>query len=300
MDRRKIFFSYSYYIAFRNRISSEHDGTWTVIPSSLYEWYADPFLFEWEGKRYLFAERMNKWRLVGSIAVCEIKKDGGVTKFRDVITEPFHLSFPNIFEHNGLIYMIPESGWNKDIRLYRAVDFPYKWEFVKSLVKGANYVDTSFMTGTDGNTAVLNTYNWDTRSSCFFILDFNTMELSPLPDNPLMMNERNGGNAFERDGVRYRVLQDCSGHYGSKVMIRRIENDEYEVGKAADSPSFEILAENLQLNKKWKPKWCHTYNQSEHLEVIDFMTERFVWFGPFLCVRNKIFYERHKDLLGEA
>ena len=79
-----------------------------------------------------------------------------------------------------------------------------------------------------------------------------------------------------------------------------IDNDDYEAGKAADSPSSEILSENLLLNRKWKPVWCHTYNQSEHLEVVDFMVERFVWFGPVLCIRNKVFYERHKDLLGEG
>ncbi len=300
MERREIFLNYYYHIAFRDKVGSENGGKWTVIPSSLYEWYADPFLFEWKGKRYLFAERMNRWRLVGSIAVCEIREDGSVSKFKEIIVEPFHLSFPNVFEHAGQIYMIPESGWNRDIRLYRSTSFPFEWEFVKSLIEGENYVDTSFLSDTKGEAAVLNSFNWDTRSSCYFKLDFNSMELYRLPDNPSMMNERNGGNSFECDGVKYRVLQDCSTHYGSKVMIRRIDNDDYEAGKAADSPSSEILSENLLLNRKWKPVWCHTYNQSEHLEVVDFMAERFVWFGPVLCIRNKVFYERHKDLLGEG
>ena len=300
MESREIFLNYYYHIAFRNKVDSENGGKWAVIPSSLYEWYADPFLYEWKGRRYLFAERMNRWRLVGSIAVCEIREDGSVTEFQEILREPFHLSYPNVFEHAGQIYMIPESGWNKDIRLYRATNFPFEWVFVKPLIEGENYVDTSFLSDTKGDTAILNSFNWNTRTSCYFKLDFNTMELSRLPDNPSMLNERNGGNAFERDGVKYRVLQDCSTHYGSKVMIRRIDNDDYETGNAADSESYEILSENLLLNRKWKPVWCHTYNQSTHLEVIDFMVERFVWFGPVLCIRNKFFYERHKDLLGEG
>lgn len=300
MERREVFYSHYYHIAFRDRGSSENGGMWTVIPSSLGEWYADPFLFEWEGRRYLFAERMNRWRLIGSIAVCEIREDGSVTKFKEILKEPFHLSYPNVFERAGQIYMIPESGWNKDIRLYRATNFPFEWEFVQSLVEGENYVDTSFLTDTKGETAILNSFNWDTRQSRFFKLDFKTMGLFRLPDNPSMMNERNGGNAFEMDGVRFRVLQDCSSEYGSKVMIRRIDSEDYEAGNAADSPFFEISPNNLSLDRCLKPKRCHTYNQSEHLEVIDFLAERFVWFGPVLCVRNKFYYERHKDLLGEA
>ena len=298
MERREIFMSFYYHIAFRNRGSRENVGKWTVIPSSLDKWYADPFLFEWEGRRYLFAEYMNRWRLIGSIAVCEIRQDGSLTKFQEILKEPFHLSFPNVFEHAGQIYMIPESGWNKDIRLYRATNFPFEWEFVQSLVEGENYVDTSFLTDTKGETAILNSFNWDTRQSRFFKLDFKTMGLFRLPDNPSMMNERNGGNAFEMDGVRFRVLQNCSSEYGSKVMIRRIDSEDYEAGNAADSPFFEISPNNLSLDRCLKPKRCHTYNQSEHLEVIDFLAERFVWFGPVLCVRNKFYYERHKDLLG--
>ena len=298
MDRREIFLNYYYHIAFRDK-SRGDNGRWTVVHSSLSNWYADPFLFEWNGHRYLFAERMNRWRLIGSIAVCEIREDGTVSKFTEVLKEPFHLSYPNVFEHDGHFYMIPESGWNKDIRLYRATNFPFEWEFVKPLVQGSNYVDTSFLSRTDSDTAILNSFDWDTRLSCYFKLDFKTMELSGLPHNKAMMNERNGGNAFEQDGVRYRVLQDCSGHYGSKVIVRRIDNENYEAGLASDSPVFEIMADDLKIDKNWKLTWCHTYNQSEHLEVVDFMHERFVWFGPLLCVRNKIFYERHKDLLGE-
>jgi len=299
MELREIYYGYYYYIAFRNRSNFGLNEKWTVIKPSLSEWFADPFLFEWNGRCYLFAERMNLWRKVGSIAVCEILKNGNVTDFKEVIVEPFHLSFPNVFEHNGQIYMIPESGWNKDIRLYRAVNFPTKWEYVKSLCSGENYVDTSFLSALEDGTAILHSFNWDTRSSCYFKLDMNAIELYPLPDNPSMMNERSGGNAYVQNGITYRVLQDCSDHYGSKIIIRRINDFGFDTGTASDIPFSEILPDSLVLDKKLKPTWCHTFNQSEHMEVVDFMSERFVWFGPILTVRNKIFYERHKDLLGE-
>ena len=43
MERREIFLNYYYHIAFRDKFGSENGGKWTVIPSSLFEWYADRF-----------------------------------------------------------------------------------------------------------------------------------------------------------------------------------------------------------------------------------------------------------------
>ena len=37
-----------------------------------------------------------------------------------VLAEPFHLSYPYVFEWQGSHYMIPESGAAKSVRLYRA------------------------------------------------------------------------------------------------------------------------------------------------------------------------------------
>ena len=94
---------------------------------------------------------------------------------------------------------------------------------------------------------------------------------------------------FEERAARLRVLQDCSQTYGAKIIINRIECDDFEAGKASDTFDFEILPQNLRLNSKgMKPKCCHTYNQIVSLEVVDFLAERFVWFQPFLILRRKI------------
>ena len=45
-----------------------------------------------------------------------------------VLEEPWHLSYPFLIEWGGDIWMIPESSTNRDIAIYRAVDFPLKWE----------------------------------------------------------------------------------------------------------------------------------------------------------------------------
>ena len=101
MNLKQYFYSSFYYIAYRHRndggINSEK--MWHALPSRSTEWFADPFLFEWEGRTFLFVERMNRWRLLGSIAVCEIYDDNSVSHFKEILVEPFHLSYPNVFEY---------------------------------------------------------------------------------------------------------------------------------------------------------------------------------------------------------
>jgi len=47
-----------------------------------------------------------------------------------VLDEPYHLSYPYVFEWQGDYYMVPESYQVNSILLYRAVNFPTDWEFV--------------------------------------------------------------------------------------------------------------------------------------------------------------------------
>lgn len=303
MVLRQFFYGGAYFVAFRLSTDISLDGIksreWKVIPSRPTEWFADPFPFEWNGRIFLFVERMHWWSRLGSIAVAEVDKNGNVSKFKDIVSEPFHLSFPNVFSHRGMVYMIPESGMNGDIRLYRATDFPLKWTFVKALATGANYVDTSFVQSIENDQAILNTQNWIAKESVYFKFDLNKLELSRLPDNPQMMNERNGGNAFNEDGISYRVLQDCSKQYGAKILIRRIDNVDFESGHASDSQYLEIINRDLKFvnRKPVKLYSCHTYNRSEHIEVVDVSTERFIWFGPIASIRNKYLWETQKHLL---
>ena len=86
-------------------------------------YFADPFLFRFRGKDYCFVEHFNFLSNKGHISALEIN-DLEETKFLGAaINEDFHLSYPNIFQHNDEIYMCPESSAAKDIRLYRCLIF---------------------------------------------------------------------------------------------------------------------------------------------------------------------------------
>jgi hypothetical protein len=112
----------------------------TDVPA---KFVADPFLIKTDKDWNLFFEVYNNDTQQGDLAVAT-SKNTWTWKYQNVIIdEPFHLSFPYVFESDGDYYLIPESFEDNSIRLYKADDFPTKWSYVKTLVEGRDYVDNA-------------------------------------------------------------------------------------------------------------------------------------------------------------
>ena len=65
---------------------------------------ADPFLFVKGDTLYLFYEHLTKWFGTGRICMRSTKDLEIWTEEVDVLVEPFHLSFPFVFEENGKVH----------------------------------------------------------------------------------------------------------------------------------------------------------------------------------------------------
>jgi len=111
---------------------------------------ADPFLIKHSGIYYLFFEILLNNPEKGVIGVAE-SNNGLDWHYKNVVLEePFHLSYPYVFEHEGNIYMVPESAQVNAVFLYKANldEFPHKWVKVKKLISG--YVEDSSIVMHDG------------------------------------------------------------------------------------------------------------------------------------------------------
>ena len=84
---------------------------------------ADPFLFVHRGILYVFYEAKTD-HSHGEIWVQSLSKNGTWTLHCKVLGESFHLSYPQVFESDGRVYMIPEAAQSGKVLLYSAVDFP--------------------------------------------------------------------------------------------------------------------------------------------------------------------------------
>ena len=111
------------------------------IPNPKGRFLADPFVFRYDDSDFIFVEDFFYSDNKGRISAIKLK-DEKYEFLGVVLEENFHLSFPFIFSHKNEIYMIPESGKNKDIRLYKCQKFPYKWVLDSIMMSNVSAADT--------------------------------------------------------------------------------------------------------------------------------------------------------------
>ena len=70
----------------------------------------------------MFFEVFNAETAKGEIALATSNDLHSSTHEGSVLVEPFHLSYPFVFEWNGVLYTIPETWEAECVRLYRALD----------------------------------------------------------------------------------------------------------------------------------------------------------------------------------
>ncbi|MEI7460081.1 MAG: hypothetical protein WCK15_11785 [Pirellula sp.] len=105
---------------------------------------ADPFAIRRPDGWYLFFELFLEGQ---SNAVIGASRSTNLVDWETlgiVHSQPHHLSYPFVFEHDGQIYMMPESKSVRRVDIFRAVDFPHKWEFEKTILHG-RYMDCSMV-----------------------------------------------------------------------------------------------------------------------------------------------------------
>lgn len=95
---------------------------------------ADPFMVQAKGRWYMFFEVLPKNSTIGKIGFAT-SDDGFTWSYRQtVLSEPFHLSYPHVFEYNGEFYMTPETLDAEAVRLYVAESFPDRWRLIADLI----------------------------------------------------------------------------------------------------------------------------------------------------------------------
>lgn len=239
------------------------------------EFIADPFLIRCDGTNWLFFEGMyanrgHRGRDKGVIGCLKQVADGweyvGVA-----VEESWHLSYPQVFELDGCVFMIPESGQSGAVSLYECEHFPLKWRKRTDLVRAnCNLVDASLLREGD---------------FCYLVVAPAATSLPPqlwmarTIDGPWTIHpqsdhvssslrlRRNGGAFIREQGRIYRIAQDCEGGYGRqlfRVPVLQLTPERYEEGHP------ELLSESIRWQQ---PLLHHTYNRlkwgDSKLEVVD-------------------------------
>lgn len=257
---------------------SNKKSKFNIIKNPWRYWCADPFLFEYNGKTFIFCEAFDIFRDKGVIAYRYIKENGKFSKLHPCLDLPYHLSYPFIFKHDNEIYMIPETGSINEIQLYKATKFPDKWEKQKVLLKNTSACDTNLLVY-NGETYMF-TLIFDKSQSPYiynelFVFLIKDDKFIKLPFNPAINNSemaRNGGNFISYNNDLYRVAQNCSNMYGENLNFLKITN--LSPASYEEVLIKKIKLNDILLNNNKIYDGIHTYNNDNQYEIIDLQIER--------------------------
>jgi hypothetical protein len=221
------------------------------------EFLADPFMTKTQDTWHMFFEVMNERTQKGEIG-CAASRDGLQWDYqRIVLSEPFHLSYPYVFQAGREYFMIPESYEANSMRLYRADPFPLKWCYAGTLLQGP-WVDSSIFFFEGRWWVFSNPVAPENQVLELFYADVITGPWQRHPMSPLITGNkriaRGGGRVIVLNGRPVRFAQDCFPFYGTGVRafeISRLTTSDYAEREMESSP---ILSAGEEL---WRRQGMH-------------------------------------------
>jgi hypothetical protein len=241
---------------------------WKSISSPANRFYADPFAVTWQGRTFAFFEELDHRVGKGIISAIEFDDAGPKGPATPVLEEPWHLSYPFLIQHADALWMIPESTGNRDVALYKCIEFPHRWERHATLLSGLELADATitrhgafyylFGATRDGAGGYSDTL------SLFYAADLFGPWM-PHASNPVMIDRtsaRPAGNLVTINGQIWRPVQDCTDGYGCALGLA-------EVVELSPTSFKQVVRHTLRPGLLWPGRKLHTLNRCGRLELID-------------------------------
>jgi len=206
---------------------------------------ADPFGLWRDQHLHVFVEQFDYRDQHGYIDVLTFDAKLQLLARVTCLREPWHLSYPYVFEAEGETWMLPEAHRSGRLTLYRAREFPLRWEPAVVIAEVGAAVDA---------TPVFYNGLWwllycpssskATKVSALH-LAFAEHLCGPWhlhPGNPVRVDRssaRPGGTPLVRGNTLIAPMQDCTRTYGGGIRplyISRLHPDAFE------AESGEILS----------------------------------------------------------
>ena len=267
-----------WFLAFRHGnpaepISADLAGFTRIMSPPGHTW-ADPFAIERGGRHFVFFEDMPLASGKGHISMIEIGADGRWSTPLRVLERDHHLSYPFLFEHEGVLYMVPETAEAGTVELYRCTEFPLGWRRERVLLEGVRLVDATlervagrwwlFANGAPGSSRVFDDELYIYHAERL-LGEWQAHERNPVKSDARCT--RPAGRLYWRGGALHRPAQICVPRYGAGVSFNRVlrltphQYAERQVARVMPSPESGLLG-------------MHTVNRAGALTVVDAFTRR--------------------------
>lgn len=203
---------------------------------------ADPFMVRVGKVWYMFFEVLNRDNNRGEIGLATSPDCAAWQYEKIVLREPYHLSYPCVFQSEGEFFMVPETLAPGAIRLYRADPFPERWTFVSELIRG-KFADSTVLHFQEKWWIFTCPNHQQHYMLSLYIADKLTGPWREHPKSPLIVGDRRrarpGGRVIVNGGQIIRYAQDCFPTYGSRVRafeILELSPTSYREKEADGSP----------------------------------------------------------------
>lgn len=252
-----------------------------VLYPPLDTFWADPFLWQKDGRNYIFFEDFPFASQSGRICVLEVDASGKqISEPVPVLEEPCHLSYPFLFEHAGRLYMMPEKSAANCLDLYRCDEFPLRWSKLHTMMSGMRIADATLLEH-EGRwwlfaSAKLGRVRLKESLFAFYADSPLSQNWTPHPANPLVRDLRCGrpGGRIIRtaSGQLLRPAQDCLHHYGHGLRVQAINRL---------TPTEYVEETVWQLNAtQASPDWRAMHHLDRHKGMLVMDAQRLIDASP--------------------
>ncbi|WP_306030530.1 hypothetical protein [Stappia sp. MMSF_3263] len=230
---------------FRTYVMRAGDSLPIKVATPPLSYYADPFLWERDGRTWLFVEEFEYLEQRGRLVAMELGDDLTPGPAIPVLPIREHVSFPFLFEAEGRLYMLPETCAMGALDLYECERFPDRWRRVRRIFEGRDAVDSLLFRHEDWwwlvtceKPAGADGPRWLTACRARDLLSGRFQPL-PVNDEKIFADARNGlgrgaGSVFADGEGLLRMMQKNTDYYGQGAEVRRMSG--LEAGDYRETP----------------------------------------------------------------
>jgi hypothetical protein len=206
---------------------------------------ADPFFVKENDTFYLFFEHQ-KNKSNGDVGLLT-STDGKKYYYRGtVLSQKFHLSYPQVFKYKNSFYMVPESKHANMVLMYKAHHFPFDWRICDTLIANVALVDPSIYLSDSLNILVATDYE---KNMYFYQADslFGKWKLHKKKPIALIGTEARAGGRFFADQKGLLLpVQNCTKGYGYGVSLYRFSFHDGSYDVKREQPFYLKANENIE------------------------------------------------------
>lgn len=260
-------------LAFGEDICFDPARAQLILPPADRFW-ADPMVWPAAGEGWwVFIEQVIYKEGRGTLQAIRVHRDGNWEAPVPVMVRPWHLSYPFLFWWDGALWMVPESGANRTVELYRCTALPDRWEKVQDILTDIDLVDATLFAH-DGRWWLMGNVSEPGADKHDELHIFHAPTprgpWQPHAANPVVADARfarPAGPVFSHAGKLLRPAQVCVPEYGHALSLRcidRLTTSEY------------VEHTELRIDPGWLPgiACVHTLSHQSGLTVFDFLTRR--------------------------